>query len=87
MQQHKNFTSTNAVLWIGGRLKENQRERERENKSAGRGSGCLSVHNVAAAKSVNYATWHGANPIPDFSSFFFLPICKCRFETSVVIVF
>lgn len=38
-----------------------------------RGSGCLSEHNVTAAeqwlKSVNYAAWHGAKPIPDFSSF------------------
>lgn len=37
------------------------------------GSGCLSEHNVTAAeqwlKSVNYAAWQGAKPIPDFSSF------------------
>lgn len=44
-----------------------------EYKRSSRGSGCLSEHNVTAAeqwlKSVNYAAWHGAKPIPDFSSF------------------
>lgn len=44
-----------------------------EYKRSSRGSGCLSEHNVTAAeqwlKSVNYAAWHGAKPVPDFSSF------------------
>lgn len=42
-----------------------------EYKQSGRRSGCLSKHNVTAAqwlKGVNYAAWHGAKPIPDFSS-------------------
>lgn len=55
-----------------------------EYKQSGRGSGCLSKHNVTAAqwlKSVNYAAWHGAKPIPDFSSF---SICKSCAELCIV---